>query len=49
MVRSRVFAERALTVQLDGTAAKEYTASVIALFLAEEVSKFWSAPGRVPT
>jgi hypothetical protein len=43
------FSEPKLVVSLDGSAERKYGSSITALALAEEVCKFWSTPGRVPT
>lgn len=41
------FAESTLVVELKGRAESKYGSSVTALFLAEELVNFWSAPGKV--
>jgi hypothetical protein len=41
------FAEPTLIVELKGKAESKYGSRVTALFLAEELVKFWSAPGKV--
>lgn len=43
------FAEERLVVSLDGAAEARYGSEATALFLAEEVVKYWSVPGRVPS
>lgn len=41
------FSQPTLTVELQGRAERTYGSSATAVFLAEELVKFWSAPGKV--